>query len=462
MPSGDLFLKHLPEEARNRFYARGEKLEIAEGSYLLRRGEPGGDLFVITEGALEIVDNRYRPEVVLDTIGAGDIVGDMSFLDQGPRSADVRATAPSACLKFVRHELLRVFAEDPQIAAEFYRSVCERMSDRHRELATAAVVGGIGRRRTLAASLVPWVSQQSAEIAARARAAFTQGQTQLRRDADDGLGAATVSRGVRELVEESSAYVSRFPDADQANEAGRWIADELYAWLARASLGRRALGRAEGSVGLAAVRTAMLASEPTGDDSFGVELERALFALPTVKNVKDVRAATLSMAARALAGRGEARVALLSPNPGTWLDAWTGPDLECTALGAGDPSRDPRGRGTLLRLEADLLRLACGKSRVTLPAFDLVVVDGLLEHLSERWATRVLGFCRSLLQPDGSLVVAALPATTDEPFFRAVLDVPQIRRTADDLELVLRHAGFTNESVEAGVPGAVARPGATP
>src|SRR5215203_2543297 len=101
MASGDPFLRQLPAEARARFYARGEKLEIPEGSYLLRRGEPGGDLFVITEGALEIVDNRYRPEVVLDTIGAGDVVGDMAFLDQGPRSADVRATAPSACLKFL-------------------------------------------------------------------------------------------------------------------------------------------------------------------------------------------------------------------------------------------------------------------------------------------------------------------------------------------------------------------------
>jgi CRP/FNR family transcriptional regulator, cyclic AMP receptor protein len=462
MPSGDLFLSRLPANARERFYARGMRLEIAEGSYLLRRGEPGGDVFVVTEGALEVVDNRYRPEVVLDTVGAGDIVGDMAFLDQGPRSADVRAIAPTACLKFVRNELLQVFAEDAEIAAEFYRSLCERMSDRHRELATAAVVGGIGRRRTLATALVPWVSQQSAEIAMRARSSFTQAQTQLRRDAEDGLGAATVSRAVRDLVEESSAYVSRFADPDQAAEAGRWIADELYAWLARASLGRRALGRAEGSAGLAQVRAAMLAPEPSGDDSFGVELERALFDLPTVKNVKDVRAATLSMAARALAGRAKPRVALLSPNPGTWLDAWTGPDLECVALGGGDPSRDARGRGTLLRLEADLLRLASGKSRVSLPPFDLVVVDGLLEHLSERWATLTLAFCGSLLHPDGSLVVAALPPTTDEPFFRAVLDMPQIRRSSDDLQLVLRHAGSASERVEAGVPAAVARPGATP
>ena len=462
MPSGDLFLSRLPAEARERFFARGTKLEIPEGSYLLRRGEPGGDVFLVTEGALEVVDNRYRPEVVLDTVGAGEIVGDMAFLDQGPRSADVRAVGPAACLKFVRHELLQVFAEDAEIAAEFYKALCERMSDRHRELATAAVVGGIGRRRTLAAAMVPWVSQQSAEIAGRARAAFTHGQTQLRQSADDGLGAATVARAVRDLVEESSAYVSRFADADQASEAGRWIADELYAWLARASLGRRALGRAAGSAGLAQVRAAMLAPEPTGDDTFGVELERALFDLPTVKNVKDVRAATLSMAARALVGRANLRVALLSPNPGTWLDAWTGLDLECTALGDGDPSRDARGRGTLLRLEADLLRLATGKSRVSLPPFDLVVVDGLLEHLSERWATLVLSFCRSLLRPDGSLVVAVLPATTDEPFFRAVLDVPQIRRSADDLELLLQHAGFAFERVEAGVPAAVARPEATP
>jgi hypothetical protein len=59
-------------------------------------------------------------------------------------------------------------------------------------------------------------------------------------------------------------------------------------------------------------------------------------------------------------------------------------------------------------------------------------------------------------------VVAALPATTDEPFFRAVLDVPQIRRSADELELLLDHARFASERVEAGVPAAVARPGPTP
>jgi predicted SAM-dependent methyltransferase len=94
--------------------------------------------------------------------------------------------------------------------------------------------------------------------------------------------------------------------------------------------------------------------------------------------------------------------------------------------------------------------------------FDLVVVEGLLEHLSERWATLVLGFCRSLLEPGGSLVAASLPTTTDEPFFRAVLDVPWIRRSADDLGLVLSHAGFASEAVDAAVPAAVARPQATP
>src|SRR6186713_1979087 len=124
MPSGDLFLRDLPAEARARFYAHGEKLEIPEGSYLLRRGEPGGDLFVVTQGSLEVVDNRYRPEVVLDTIGAGDIVGDMAFLDQGPRSADVRAIGPVVCLKFVRSDLLTVFQADPEVAAEFYRALC--------------------------------------------------------------------------------------------------------------------------------------------------------------------------------------------------------------------------------------------------------------------------------------------------------------------------------------------------
>jgi CRP-like cAMP-binding protein len=460
--SVDLFLSRLPDAARRRFYDRGSKLEIGEGAYLMRRGEPGGDLFVVTEGSLEVVDNRYRPEVVLDTIGAGDIVGDMAFLDQGPRSADVRAIGPVICLKFERTALLTLFAEDPEVGSEFYRALCERMSDRHRELANTAVVGGIGRRRTLSAALVPWIGQQSAEIAMRARSAFTQGQSQLRRDSEDGVGAETVARGLRDLVEESSAYVSRFADAEQAVEAGRWIADELWAWLARSRLGRRALGRAPGNAGLAQVRAALLAHEPVGDDSFGIELERALFDLPTVRAMKDVRRATLLGARQALGDRARARVALLSTNPGTWLDDWRGPELECVALGGGDPTREGQGPGTLFRLEADLLRLAIGKNRVTLPAFDLVVVEGLLEHLSERWATLVLAFCRSTIQPRGSVVVAAAPSSVDEPFFRSVLDVPSVRRSAEELRLVLAHAGYEPRPIAGPVPALVASAAGSP
>jgi hypothetical protein len=112
------------------------------------------------------------------------------------------------------------------------------------------------------------VSQQSAEIAGPARSAFTQDRTQLRRDADDGSSGDGVS-GVRELWEERAPTSPRFPDADRGERGRTLIADELYAWLACASLdGERR--RAEGSAGLAAVRARDAAPEPTGDDSFGV------------------------------------------------------------------------------------------------------------------------------------------------------------------------------------------------
>jgi hypothetical protein len=86
-----------------------------------------------------------------------------------------------------------------------------------------------------------------------------------------------------------------------------------------------------------------------------------------------------------------------------------------------------------------------------MPSLDLVVVDGLLEFLSERWATSVLSFCRSILQAWGSVVVATMPPTPDEPFFRAVLDYPTIRRTPAELELVMVHAGFESQLRPQGV-----------
>ncbi|HNH50562.1 MAG TPA: cyclic nucleotide-binding domain-containing protein, partial [Myxococcota bacterium] len=77
MSSGRAFLAKLGPRNTARLLSAGSPVELQPGARLIRRGEKGGDIYVIESGTLEIVDDRFHPEVVLDWAAAGDVVGDM-------------------------------------------------------------------------------------------------------------------------------------------------------------------------------------------------------------------------------------------------------------------------------------------------------------------------------------------------------------------------------------------------
>jgi CRP/FNR family cyclic AMP-dependent transcriptional regulator len=64
-----------------------DELEVPEGKVLIRQGEPGWECFVIAEGKAKATV-RGKGSIAL---GPGDVVGEMSLLDQRPRSATVTA-----------------------------------------------------------------------------------------------------------------------------------------------------------------------------------------------------------------------------------------------------------------------------------------------------------------------------------------------------------------------------------
>lgn len=59
--------------------------------YLVREGEDSLDMYYLQSGTLAVVKRRGDNTRQIGTIYAGEIVGEMSFLDEEPRSASVRA-----------------------------------------------------------------------------------------------------------------------------------------------------------------------------------------------------------------------------------------------------------------------------------------------------------------------------------------------------------------------------------
>lgn len=85
------------------------------GDVLLREGDTGEAAYLIESGHVEIskmVDGR---RVVLNTLGPGAIVGEMSLIDKAPRSATVTAAGKTVALVIDKMVFDKVLAAAPPV-----------------------------------------------------------------------------------------------------------------------------------------------------------------------------------------------------------------------------------------------------------------------------------------------------------------------------------------------------------
>jgi CRP-like cAMP-binding protein len=74
----------------------GRKRSLQEGDVLIRQGVPVDEVFILLEGRLAAwLTLRKGPEREIARLQAGEIVGEMSFVDARPPSATVKAVENS-------------------------------------------------------------------------------------------------------------------------------------------------------------------------------------------------------------------------------------------------------------------------------------------------------------------------------------------------------------------------------
>ncbi len=113
------------------------------GSAILREGEPGDALYLITDGQVEVETRDEMGErVSLAVLGAGDFFGEVSLLTSVPRTATVRALSDLEALELSREALVSLRAAYPDLE----RALAE--SQRARAQRTAEALIERRRRRT--------------------------------------------------------------------------------------------------------------------------------------------------------------------------------------------------------------------------------------------------------------------------------------------------------------------------
>jgi CRP-like cAMP-binding protein len=128
--------RYLTEKEREKVESIAEVKRIAEGGYLIRAHEVDSTLFAVEEGHLDIVDIRDGKQVVLATVGPGDVLGEVAFIDDSPRSVSVRAGEEQVTVRaWNKRALSEALAFEPQVLAKFAVALCELLVERMRDMA---------------------------------------------------------------------------------------------------------------------------------------------------------------------------------------------------------------------------------------------------------------------------------------------------------------------------------------
>jgi CRP-like cAMP-binding protein len=107
-----LLFAHLDDAELDRLASATTELRARAGQALIERGAPGSGIFVLEEGQAEV----EAPEGTR-RLGPGAVFGERAlFMDDGQRTARVRARTDVCCLAIGRVEIERLLAEDPLVA----------------------------------------------------------------------------------------------------------------------------------------------------------------------------------------------------------------------------------------------------------------------------------------------------------------------------------------------------------
>ena len=120
--------------------ARAERIGVLKMSpphaQLIRAGDTDSTLYAVEKNHLDIVGSRDGHPVVLATVGPGDILGEVSFIDDSPRAVSVMAgEEPVTVRMWDRKTLTEALAFDPQMMAKFAVAMCELLVERMRDTA---------------------------------------------------------------------------------------------------------------------------------------------------------------------------------------------------------------------------------------------------------------------------------------------------------------------------------------
>ncbi len=151
----------LDDHALERLVAMSDEVVLKPGEYLMREGEMGDAMYIVVEGNLQVRKKAGDSEVVLAERGAGEVLGEMSVVDQAPRVASVMALTPTRALRIDQEMFMALLDWSPSSARAILKSFGQRLRSTNAILQQREKMASLG---TLAAGIAHELNNPAAAV----------------------------------------------------------------------------------------------------------------------------------------------------------------------------------------------------------------------------------------------------------------------------------------------------------
>ena len=273
------------------FFAVGVEQQVISNAVLVRAGTRPEALFFVLEGLLDVVVGALDQRVA--SLGPGALFGEMSFLEEGPASADVVARENSLLLRVPQEAIRTRTTANPRFAATFFQAVSLLMAERLRA-STGALLQHLDREQ--AAALSPSTATHHhvlQERVARAKELFhdTDRLALKNHGVIPDERVALVREQFSALVVELNHHLGNASPLDPVTREalGRWVQGEMLPYLHVSRLGERMYAKPRGYAGDFLTIEYLYEDRGEGTGRLGPLIDRCFLDQPAARAIRNRR-----------------------------------------------------------------------------------------------------------------------------------------------------------------------------
>jgi CRP-like cAMP-binding protein len=112
----------------------GSNKTLKENEIVFKLGDPADCMYIVRKGKLKVYFTKGADEVQLASLTDGAIVGEMAFFDAKPRSASVRALAPTEVTVVTKADFEKLLSQVPKWMVAMMQSLVGRLRQTNEKL----------------------------------------------------------------------------------------------------------------------------------------------------------------------------------------------------------------------------------------------------------------------------------------------------------------------------------------